>query len=195
MLGRLQANTRERTVPSEPLDVEVEWSEITGLHDEQWKEGYCLYAYVGPLASDIHYIGHTKYSSIRLRKYGRHKKGVYQLIVEQTGLHKKQLRVLRGDVWLKEGKRRSQKLLLQVETLLIHLLQPCGNTAYIHTRNNSRPGMWVECTGHWRHERNRFRDSEGETEYIVRTRRAIKRQQSRKRSGANMFRRILGALW
>lgn len=159
-------------MPKYRLDVEVEWSEIQGLHDTQWDEGYCLYAYIAPDSPEILYIGHTKYSSIRQRKYGNHKVGVYQRILENTGLHKNELRVFRGDVWLEEGKRRSKKLLLQVETLLIHRIRPCGNTAYTRTRSIARLGMWVDCRGDWPHVQCQFRDSESRAEYAIRTHRS-----------------------
>lgn len=195
--ARLKDNMSEGTVSTETLSVEVEWSEITGLHDEQWEDNFCLYAYVDPVLADIHYIGHTKYGSIRRRKYGEHKKGVYELIFEQTGFEKKRLRVLRGDIWLENGKRRSKKLLLQVETLLIHRLKPCGNTTYIYTRNNSRPGMWVECTGHWPHTRTRFRDSESDAEYAIRSRRRDAPRNPRRTASpaVRTIRRILRAVW
>lgn len=35
---RLDEKSSELTMATEPLHVEVEWSEITGLHDEQWDE-------------------------------------------------------------------------------------------------------------------------------------------------------------
>lgn len=158
-------------MPKDYVSVEVDWSEIKGLHDDEWGEGYCLYAYVGPVTSDIHYIGHTTYSSIRQRKYGSHKKGVYNKIKIRTDLEKKHLRVFLGDLWrLGERARRSEKLLKQVESLLINRVNPCGNTMYTRSRKVARPGMKVDCLGEWHFHRTHFEDTRFEAEAIARSR-------------------------
>ena len=65
--------------------------------------------------------------------------------------------VLVGRLRLEQGMRLTEKLLKDVESLLIKRLQPSGNIK-CRLGRISRPGMRLECRQEWPHRRSRFVD-------------------------------------
>ena len=88
---------------------------------------------------------------------GQDKSKLFAFVKKQYGID--DVRVIHGAVELAPGRRRTSELLADLESLLILRLDPSGNIHNSKSRSISRPGLTVECVGHWPHERTRFRDT------------------------------------
>lgn len=140
------------------MDIEVNWERIRGSRDPNWDQSRCLYAYCGPTSPHIHYIGMTYDMDIAGRWHGEHKDGVFERMYRSAGLSEIDVVVLSGYIDLEPGRNLSEQLLCDIESLLIHELQPCGNVRSTRTRNRGRRDMTVMCTGDWPITQKEFQD-------------------------------------
>lgn len=128
-----------------PLQVIIEWSRLHDDHDG-WDAMGCLYAYQAPRGKELLYIGKAWGVSVRGRWQYAAKSGFWDDLETQRNIRKHIPLV--GELWLPERNRLTSKLLADVESLLIHQVQPWGNIQCINSRR-SRPGLEVRCRGEW----------------------------------------------
>lgn len=141
------------------MDFVVEWYGITSLDDERWNDNCGLYAYIATnRQKTINYIGKVDGCTVRLRHRARDKHKIYRRLEEEFGHYEHEIIV--GDIILPKGNRLSRQLLLDIETLLIHAIQPPGNTSNKKSRLIYRPNMRVICKGEdWPLKRRVFKDT------------------------------------
>jgi hypothetical protein len=128
------------------MHVHVDWTFIEGSHNPLWESTGVLYSYVHPHRDLVLYVGKAGDSTLKERQYSPHKNRLFEALEEHCG--SPDLRVMRGDLHLGNGKRRSPELLADVEALLIRCLQPVGNINGRGT-NRRRPDLKVICGGDW----------------------------------------------
>ncbi len=135
--------------------IEVLWSELDDGADPLWSGQYCLYAYLHARRDWLLYLGKANFASVRHRLGGAHKDQLFADISRRYGTD--EVRVLHGELLLRDGRRRTSELLADVESLLIMRLLPFGN---IQSRKSriARPGLRVHCVGDWPFKRFRFHD-------------------------------------
>lgn len=136
------------------MQIQIDWTYLSEGHP-LWHDSYCLYAYLHGARDWLLYVGKADRSSVRSRMHGSHKRNLYDDIIMEYGVDT--LRVMHGELCLPEGSRRSSALLSDVESLLIHRLDPFGNIQSTQSRI-MRPGLRVECVGDWPFRRRRFHD-------------------------------------
>jgi hypothetical protein len=137
-----------------PLDVEVRWKEIGSDDDPMWDWNRVLYAYVR--RRTIFYIGKAggKGSTVRKRFHADDKGVLHEDLEREHNV--KGVRTIVGD--LHYDGNFSDEMLYDVETLLIHHVQPWGNIQATQTRI-VRPGLKVVCKGaDWIHPVRTFYD-------------------------------------
>lgn len=143
-------------------NVRLHWRSVRSVRDPNWQAARCLYAYLAPEEPEILYIGKADGgSTVRRRWNASDKIGLHDALEQQrgTGEH----RVIVGHV--ESDWRLTRQLLADVETLLIHALEPWGNIAAIRSRI-ARPGLHVRCLGRaWPHQSRRFLDYGHEIEW------------------------------
>jgi hypothetical protein len=105
-----------------PLDVDVSWKEIRSDDDPMWGWNRVLYAYVR--RRTIFYIGKAGGRSTVRSRFDADDKGVLHEDLERER-NVKGVRTVVGV--LRYQGNFSEKILLDVETLLIHRVQPWGN--------------------------------------------------------------------
>lgn len=136
------------------LDVDVVWSR---LHDDHsgWDAYGCLYAYQAPRGRELLYIGKSWGVSVRGRWNYQAKSSFWDDLERERGIRTHI--PLIGELYLPKGRRISEKLLADVESLLIYSIEPWGNIQSIQSRR-SRPGLTVTCGGDWPHRKRVFLD-------------------------------------
>ncbi len=134
--------------------VNVSWRALNGDYDPGWDLSGVLYAYVVP-GGEIAYIGKAGYVSVRRRWNRSSKAGFWGDLERERGIGRHA--VLVGSVDLRDGCRLTDKLLSDIESLLIATLRPWGNIQAIQSRM-SRPGLRVRCRGGWPYSRRDFVD-------------------------------------
>jgi hypothetical protein len=136
------------------MNITIEWAKLNPDSPE-WDYDRCLYAYLNPTNGEILYIGKANNHTISQRYKARDKRPLFDYC--QTTFGVTTVDVLWGELILAKGRRLSQALLADVETLLINSLKPNGNISAIKSRISS-PGLIVSCKGDWPHHQNRFID-------------------------------------
>jgi hypothetical protein len=128
------------------MDVMVEWFSISGQKDDRWNDNCGLYAYLAPTQQRaINYLGKVDGCTVRTRHRASDKHKVYRRLEEDFGHYEHEIIV--ADVKPPKGCRLTRKLLADIESLLIYLIQPVGNTSNKKSRRYYRPGMRVICRG------------------------------------------------
>lgn len=135
-------------------DVRLYWSVLEREEDPRWQWSRVLYAYLGP-RREILYIGKVDYSTVRERWRRSAKAGFWDDLERERGIYRHVAIV--GDVELEDERRLSVSLLGDIESLLIHRLQPWGNIQATRSRV-VRPGLRVRCTGAWPLREHTFDD-------------------------------------
>jgi len=138
--------------------VEVVWAELNE-EDEGWTEVGCLYAYVEPESDEVLYIGKSWGKTVRERFDAPDKDDVFARL-EAAGYDVGDggVGVLIGRLTLEQGTRLTEKLLKDVESLLIYEVEPEGNEQNIYSRGSWRPGLEVQCKRDWPHPVDTFVD-------------------------------------
>jgi hypothetical protein len=138
-------------------DALIHWRSLT-LDDEGWNRVRCLYAYIALKTREILYIGKAWNATVRARWNRSGKYDFWDDLERQRGIHIHH--PLIGEIELPPHHRLSRELLSDIESLLIHQVQPWGN---IQSRSSriSRPGFTIKCLGVWP-SRNRIFSDGGE---------------------------------
>lgn len=139
------------------MEVNLHWeyADDPGSQEDWLDFNRVVYAYLHPRSRRPLYIGKADRLTVRQRMDGRHKRDVYAFF-DELGL--KTFTVIVGVPLLPERRRLSSALLSDVESLLIHALQPPANIQCLRSRI-SRPGMRVRCRGAWPLQMRRFVDN------------------------------------
>ncbi|GAB2199491.1 GIY-YIG nuclease family protein [Sessilibacter sp. MAH4] len=138
------------------MEVEVDWQYVVD-GDEGLDLCQVLYAYTHPDTEEILYVGKADFSSVYKRLKGRHKDEIFNYLRSEFQIS--EMGLLVGQLILEEGRRFSSTLLSDVESLLIHELNPPANIQSTSSRI-SRPGLIVTCLGEWPLKDNQFEDAE-----------------------------------
>lgn len=127
------------------MRVEIHWQYLDEDH-KGWRQARCLYAYIAPDQTEILYIGKSWGTTVRERWSRSGKAQFWDDLERQRGIWEHC--PLIGEVALGNGRRLTHELICDIESLLIHHLQPWGN---IQSRSSriSRPGLSVVCMGDW----------------------------------------------
>jgi len=125
------------------FNIQIDWVALSSDHDD-WHASRCLYAYAAPEMRELLYIGMTWDQTIRVRWNYSAKPDFWNFLQHQRRLTHHV--TLAGHIALPPGRRLSKELLVDVESLLVSELQPCGNIQATNSRI-SRPGMAVHCLG------------------------------------------------
>lgn len=136
------------------MNIEIEW-EYTDAGEESLEYSRVLYAYLHPDTNEILYIGKADYCSVGERLFGEHKEAIFDEMSDDLEI--RELHAIVGILYLPENRRFSSELLSDVESLLIFEVQPPYN---IQSRKSRvcRPGLTVQCGGHWPHVQRSFTD-------------------------------------
>jgi hypothetical protein len=134
--------------------VKVKWFDV-GHHTELWSAQRVLYAYLDPDGEEILYIGKAYGRTVRERWRRSAKPALWDFFEQERGLYEHSVRV--GVLELEAGARMSQALVSDVESLLIHRLQPAANIQCLRSRI-VRPGLVVRCSGQWPLRQKNFVD-------------------------------------
>ena len=121
----------------------VHWVALTS-HHQDWNANRCLYAYLAPDGREVIYVGMTWDQTVEVRWHYTAKPEFWNVLQKQLGIRRHI--VLAGRIELPKHRRLSRALLMDIESLLIHQLRPCGNVQAIHSRI-SRPSLVVRCIG------------------------------------------------
>lgn len=123
---------------------------------DRWGYERALYAIVHPRKNEILYLGKADGCTVRSRlKASDKEERVLLPIREQLGLS--EYRFMVGEFRLNQ--RLTSQLICDIESLLIHQVDPWANTSNSKSRGlYSRRGMVVFCQGHWPLPRKTFRD-------------------------------------
>jgi hypothetical protein len=137
------------------MNVKVNWRFLKPSRDEGWNNSKCLYAYLAKGRREILYIGKSWSVSVR-RRWDRYaKESFWDDLENERNMHKHY--VLLGEVLLLPGKRLSQELLRDIESLLINQIDIWGNIQCRKRRIN-RQGLIVDCLGEWPLHKKRYID-------------------------------------
>lgn len=136
------------------LEVTLHWDWLVDDGDPRWCYTRALYGYLRPISPELLYLGKVDGCSVRERWL--QKKDFWRDLEEQRGVFSH--RVIVAEIEATE--RLTRQLLGDIESLLIHHLQPWGNIQCIASRGISRPGMKIECRGSaWLVARRTFCDN------------------------------------
>ncbi len=139
------------------MTIEVRWRRVNDDHDPAWRWNRCLYAYRHPRSGRILYLGKADGASVHGRFNASDKAALRRHLVRRVGVDRIGLVV--GALALKDSRRLTRQLMADIESLLIHEVQPVGNVQGKRSRIN-RPGMRVKCSGAWPERRRVFVDAE-----------------------------------
>ena len=137
------------------MEFNVHWYRVTRRSK---KLDWCnvLYAYVDLDSGRILYLGKAGKLRVLDRLNGKDKEDVHRYLADR-GFGRWGLIV--GNIFLPtETKRFTEKMLLDIESLLIYRLQPPANIKSRSSRGISRPGMRLVCGGDWPLDRAIFVD-------------------------------------
>jgi len=139
------------------MEVFLKWDRILSEYDERWQYNRGLYAYLAPNRKQtILYIGKIDGCTVRARHRANDKQKVWRKIEHSLGFYKHS--VIVATLYLENGRRFTSGLLTDIESLLIHYVQPFGNTSNTKTRYIARPGLKVICKGDWYFSQKTFVD-------------------------------------
>jgi hypothetical protein len=136
-------------------DIVVRWR-FLAPEDFGWDSMQCLYAYIAPDKKEILYIGKSWSVSVKGR-WNRNAKEKFWNDLERKRKIKSHFALL-GEVSLTYTGRLTDKLLADVESLLILGEQPWGNIQSKQERI-ARPGLVVECSGSWLGQAKFYKDN------------------------------------
>ena len=125
--------------------VRVRWEPISGHSDRSWHSVHALYAYLG-LEQEILYVGKAGRSTVRERWRYTTKQKLWDAMNYQLG--QTEHSVVVGSLHLQKGRRYSEPLLSDVESLLIFAIKPKLNKQCMKSRR-PRLGLEVTCDGAW----------------------------------------------
>ncbi|OHE85571.1 MAG: hypothetical protein A3G75_13715 [Verrucomicrobia bacterium RIFCSPLOWO2_12_FULL_64_8] len=137
------------------MNIPIHWRPITVETDEAWTQTRRLYAYLSARGTEILYVGMTWHATVRSRWSRSGKPYFWDDLEEQRGIHAH--RVLVGGLALFPDERLTKHLLAEIESLLIHRLQPWGNIQCQRSRIVPS-GLVVNCRGTSPHRLCTFRD-------------------------------------
>jgi len=126
-------------------DATIDWRVLEAGDDELYSS-QCLYVMAHPVTRKILYLGKADYSTVARRLLCGSKLGVWEAL---DSYDLEGCAVLVGQVQMPRGKRLSSKLLANIESLLIMIEQPPGNSHCKRSRL-PRPGLLVRCVGDWK---------------------------------------------
>ena len=126
-------------------DIAIRWSFLTP-EDSDWQSKRCLYAYVASSKKEILYIGKSWGVTVKGRWRRDAKANFWEDLEDDRGIHNHFAMI--GQLDLNYAGRLTEKLLADVESLLIRAELPWGNIQSRESRI-TRPGMIVECSGSW----------------------------------------------
>lgn len=151
---RLNANALSVVEPGESrvMSINIEWKTLLS-DSEEWDHCHVLYAYLNPHTDEIIYLGMAWHRTVRQRFRDRDKNALHDFFLNDLGIDG--VGVIVGSIHM-EG-RLTRQLVSDIERLLIKRLRPAGNIMCRSTRI-SRPGMRLECSQEWPHQRSRFFD-------------------------------------
>ena len=114
-----------------------------------------LYAYLRPRHPEILYIGKAVGRTFLHRLNDPDKDAFFRDLAEQR--HIRGVRVIVAQI--EAGQNITGELILDVESLLIHIIKPWGNIQVSQSRGISRPGLILNCQGKvWPLRKRTFRD-------------------------------------
>jgi hypothetical protein len=133
----------------------IDWRHAKRMTNKAWDLQRCLYAYFHQ--TDNHpviYLGKTSVSA-----YNRYAARDKDLMFDAFKTANINPRIFIGEILLEGNRRLTGELLTDVESLMIHRLQPWWNTQNRKSRGSySRPGMKVHMIGDWPHHPTSFHD-------------------------------------
>ena len=143
-----------RTSADCDVRVILHWHSVCEEDDPHWRHNLALYAYLAPIKGEIYYLGKCDRTTVRGRACYSAKSGAWDCINQRSKSH----RLIVAEIEVEQ--RLTRQLLADIESLLIHQIQPCCNVQNVASRGGySRPGMRVECRGRaWPLVRKVFRD-------------------------------------
>ncbi|WP_159559155.1 hypothetical protein [Alcanivorax sp. S71-1-4] len=136
------------------MRVDIHWQNLDEGH-EGWRQIRCLYAYLAPGQREILYIGKSWGATVRERWSRSGKAEFWDDLERQRGIYEHS--ALIGEVALDNDRRLTHQLLCDIESLLIHRVQPWGNIQSCSSRI-SRPGLSVVCMGDWPLNQRKYLD-------------------------------------
>lgn len=125
-------------------DATIEWRKLKP-GEAGWDYSRCLYAFKDRRTGEIVYLGKAGRQTVAQRFMCRRKDGLWEYM-DENGIH--ECDMLLGEVFLDDGRRYSEKLLWDIERLLISAIRPCGNVSGIRS-SGGRADLCVECIGRW----------------------------------------------
>jgi hypothetical protein len=143
---------------SEDFTIKLRWYECGDDDDPRWDYRRALYAYFAPVKAAIYYFGKCYGTTVRQRWKYDAKRDVWKWIDKRTKNHCP----IVAEFELPEGTNLSEKLVEDIECLLIFRLQPPCNVQCKSSRGeHRRPGMKVVCLGKaWPLPEKTFRDED-----------------------------------
>jgi hypothetical protein len=140
----------------------LDWRDVnhkSGRWADRWDYTIAIYGILHPAEDKILYVGKADgYTSTVRRRWGAADKHdrVWRRIEEERGLFEHGFIV--GELRTPIGLRLTRELVCDIESLLIHRIQPWANRQNTKSRGYTRRGMSVFCQGHWRLKRKTYRD-------------------------------------
>jgi len=138
------------------MNIHLHWRCLGTEQDPGWQLSRCMYAYAAPHSNEILYIGKAWGKTVRERWCRSGKEDFWDDLEQQRGIGRHA--TLLGEVALLPGCRFTHELLSDIESLLIHRLQPWGNIQS-RTSRIERPELSVRCIGTWPPSRKLYEDS------------------------------------
>ncbi len=138
----------------------LDWRDVnheSGRWDERWDYTVALYAILHPTEDEVLYLGKADGSTVGRRwdADDKHER-VWRRIEEERGLFEHGFIV--GEFRMPFDLRLTRELVCDIESLLIHEVQPWANRQNTRSRGFTRQGMAVRCQGHWPLRRKTYRD-------------------------------------
>lgn len=137
--------------------VSINWTVAPGenveyprLRNPLWNLSRVLYLYTDIELDEVLYIGKAVNATVKQRWDAPDKMAFWRSLEKERGIHSHITIV--GQINLQSSNdfsRVTPQIIADVESLLIHQVNPWGNIQCARSRNISRPGMKVTCSGAW----------------------------------------------
>ena len=143
---------------AERLTIKLHWHNVESDDDPRWRYERTLYAYLAPVKAAIYYVGKCFGTTVRRRWNYDEKSDVWDCINKSVNSH----RLIVAEFELPEGMNLTNKLVDDIECLLILRLQPPFNVQCKSSRGRyRRPGMTIRCLGGaWPLSERTFKDKD-----------------------------------
>jgi len=128
--------------------VHIRWEFVVEDNEALLSVDTCLYAYIDAQKNELVYIGKCYGTTVHERWNAEDKDLTFDRIA-RLGTPIKDIALSVGLISLSDNKRFSAQLVQDLESLLIFEEQPCGNIQNRASRGFGRPGLVVDCSGHW----------------------------------------------